>query len=156
MNLLELFALKHVQVTVIHAELTHSGTAGEHSHGEAKIEFNMKPKIFKAEKEAPLPCYQVSTRLKVESGDHENPAPVFNARIAIEAVYQQSTGTPVDLVKFTANTATLARQLYPLMQLELREMLSRLGITGIRLPLDLAPGMEKKESAPEGVPASLH
>jgi hypothetical protein len=156
MNLLDLFALKHAQVTLLHAEMTRTGTAGEHGHGEAKIEFNMKPQILKAEDEATLPSYQVSSRLKVKSGDHEKPAPEFNARIAIEAVYQQATGEPMDLATFRNHTATLARQLYPLLHLELRGLLARLGISGVRLPLDLSPGMEQTESKKDSPPTSVH
>jgi hypothetical protein len=156
MNLLDLFVLQHAQVSLLHAELLRPSASGEHGQNDAKVEFNMKPRIFQAEKEAPLPSYQVSARLKVESGKPEDSGPAFNARIAIEAVYHQINGEPVDLAKFTASTASLARQLYPLLQLELRSELTRLGISGTHMPYDLNPRVENAETTVVRKPESLH
>ena len=43
----------------------------------------------------------------------------------------------MDVSEFTANHASLTRQLYPLLQQEMRTLLGRLGFEQLQLPFDL-------------------
>jgi len=143
MNLLDQFVLQHVQVSELHAELSKitksSGTQ------EAKVELNLAPRLMQADAGASLPAYQVSARLSCKGGTDDQSGPLFKARVAFEAIYQQVSGEAVDIAQFTSNHASLTRQLYPLLQNELRGLLNRLGLEQIHLPFDL-PARTKEGS----------
>jgi len=135
MNLLDHFVLQHVQVSLLKAELVHvSKDAG---HQEAKVELNLTPRLMKADSGDKLPAYQVSARLSCKAGSEDDPGPMFAAKVGFEVIYQQVTGDPVDVSQFSSNHASLTRQLYPLLQQELRSLLVRLGLEQIHLPFDL-------------------
>ncbi len=135
MNLLDHFVLQHVQVSLLKAELVHvSKDAG---HQEAKVELNLTPRLMKADSGDKLPAYQVSARLSCKAGSENAPGPMFAAKVGFEVIYQQVTGDPVDVSEFSSNHASLTRQLYPLLQQELRSLLVRLGLEQIHLPFDL-------------------
>ena len=76
--------------------------------------------------------------------------------VGFEAVYQQVSGDPVDIAEFTANHASLTRQLYPLLQQELRTLMSRVGLEDIRLPYDLAAQVGAQQSDTVQVSGSVH
>lgn len=135
MNLLDQFVLQHVQISELHAELVKvSKPAGAQ---EAKVELNLTPRLMQTDAGNDLPAYQVSARLSCKGGTEKQAGPVFKARVAFEAIYQQINGEAVDISQFTANHASLTRQLYPLLQNELRGLLNRLGLEQIHLPFDL-------------------
>ena len=81
---------------------------------------------------------------------------MFNAKVGFEAIYQQLEGDPVDLAEFTRNHASLTRQLYPLLQQELRTLLVRLGLEQIHLPFDLAARIDKAQNQTVQVSGSVH
>jgi len=135
MNLLEQFVLQHVQVSELSAELVK--VSKESGTQEAKVELNLTPRPMQADAGKDLPAYQVSARLSCRGGAEDKPGPAFRARVGFEAIYQQTSGEPVDIAQFTANHASLTRQLYPLLQQELRGLLNRLGLEQIHLPYDL-------------------
>jgi hypothetical protein len=81
---------------------------------------------------------------------------VFKALVGIEAVYQQTVGEPVDIAEFTANHATLTRQLYPLLQQELRVLMNRVGLEQIRLPFDLAAQVGSGKDTTVQVSGAVH
>ena len=144
MNLLDLFVLQHVQVSLLKAELVHvSKDAGTQ---EAKVELNLTPGLMKAESGDSLPSYQVSARLTCNGGSKEGSRPMFNAKVGFEAIYQQVEGNPVDVSEFTSNHASLTRQLYPLLQQELRTLLARLGLEQIHLPFDLTARIDQPQN----------
>jgi hypothetical protein len=62
----------------------------------------------------------------------------------------------VDIAEFTANHASLTRQLYPLLQQELRVLMNRVGLEQIRLPFDLAAQVGSPENATVQVSGAVH
>ena len=58
--------------------------------------------------------------------------------------------------EFTANHASLTRQLYPLLQQELRMLLVRFGLEQVHLPFDLAAKVDSPESGTVQVSGALH
>jgi hypothetical protein len=154
MNLLDLFILKHIQVSRLNAELTR--VSKEPGNQEAKVELNLTPRPVKTDSGDDLPSYQVSARLSCRGGGKDQPGPTFSARVGIEAVYQQINGDPMDLSEFTNHHASLTRQLYPLLQQELRQLLIRLGLEQIHLPFDLAARVSEPDGESIYVSGSLH
>lgn len=140
MNLLEHFMLQHVQLTTLHAELLQS--PAEPASQEARVELSLAPRLVKADSGTELPSYRVTGRLSCESSAGKGHAS-FRASVGVEAVYQQTSGDAVDLAEFMRSNASLTRQLYPLLQAELRQLLLRLGLQHIQLPYDLPPHSQK-------------
>jgi hypothetical protein len=140
MNLLDHFMLQLVQLTALQAELLQS--PAEAGSQEAKVELNLAPRLVKADSGTELPSYRVSARLSCESNASTAKAR-FRAMVSVEAVYQQSSGEAIDLAEFMRNNASLTRQLYPLLQAEMRQLLLRLGLQQIQLPYDLPPHTQK-------------
>jgi len=155
-NLLENFVLKHVQIVRLNAELVKLKKGSSSGSSEAKVELNLTPRLMQADAGAELPSYQVAARLRCQGGGEDQDGPSFTATVGYEAVYQQITGEPVDVAVFTANHASLTRQLYPLLQTELRGLLSRLGLEQINLPFDLAAKVENESEKTVQVSGSLH
>jgi hypothetical protein len=153
-NLLENFVLKHVQIARLNAELVQVGPRS--GTQEAKVELNLTPRLMQADSGSELPSYQVSARLGCQGGGENQNGPSFNASVAFEAVYQQVQGDPIDVAEFTASHASLTRQLYPLLQNELRGLLLRLGLEQIHLPFDLSAKLEGGDQHTVQVSSSLH
>ncbi len=139
MNLLEFFMLQQVQLTTLHAELLQS--PAEPGTQEARVELNLAPRLVKADSGAELPAYRVTARLSCESSAGKGAN--FRANVSVEAFYQQTSGDAIDLAEFMRNNASLTRQLYPLLQAEMRQLLLRLGLQHIQLPFDLPPHTQK-------------
>jgi hypothetical protein len=154
MNLLDSFVLQHLQPTVLKVEVLNmvkdTGTQ------EAKVELSLAPRMVKTDSGDELPAYQVTARLSCRSGAAGKDQPVFKAQVGFEAVYQQVSGEPVDIAEFTANHASLTRQLYPLLQQELRALMNRVGLEQIRLPFDLAAQLHSTGSATVQVSGAVH
>ena len=153
-NLLDKFVLKHLQVARLDAELT-KVAQGSGAH-EAKVELNLTPRLMKADSGEALPAYQVTALLRCTGGGEDQKGPAFKASVGFEAIYQQIDGEPMDLSEFTANHASLTRQLYPLLQSELRNLLSRLGINQMQLPFDLAARVEESKEKKVEVSEVIH
>jgi hypothetical protein len=154
MNLLDQFILQHMQLSVLRTELVR--VSREPGMQEAKVELNLTPRVMETEQDSPLPSYQVSARLNCDSASEEESGPAFKAVVGIEAVYQQISGDPMDVNEFTNHHAVLARQLYPLLQQEMRGLLARMGLSQIQLPFDLAPRIQNVEGSSIEVSGSLH
>ncbi len=123
---------------------------------EAKVELNLTPRVMEAEQDSLLPSYQVSAKLNCESASEDESGPAFKAVVGIDAVYQQISGDPMDITEFTNQHAVLARQLYPLLQQEMRVLLARMGLSQIQLPFDLAPRVQNVDGPSIEVSGSLH
>jgi hypothetical protein len=154
MNLLDYFILQHMQLTQLQAKLLK--VSGEAGSQEAKVELNLTPRPLKTDSGDGLPAYQVGAQLMCQSGEHNPSGPRFSARVGIVTIYQQVRGEPVDLAQFTANHASLTRQLYPLLQHELRGLLIRLGLEQIHLPYDLAVRVQSLEGGSIQVSGAVH
>lgn len=154
-NLLDHFVLQHVQVSEIRAKLNQVSKGSGTGTSEAKVELNLTPRMLKTEEDR-LPAYQVSARLTCRGGAKDGPGPAFMARVGFEAVYQQTSGDPIDVSEFTSNHASLTRQLYPLLQQELRTLLVRLGLEQVHLPFDIAAKVKSPESQSIQLSGALH
>ena len=154
MNLLERFVLQHVQFTLLRAEVLKMEK--QEGQQEAKVELGLSPRLLQTDSGDQLPAYQVSARLTCRAAGEDKEQPAFKAQVALQAVYQQVSGEPVDIAEFTANHASLARQLYPLLQQELRVLMSRVGLEQIRLPFDLAAQVNSPENATVQVSGAVH
>ena len=154
MNLLERFVLQQLQLTRLNMEVL--SPVKDEGRQEAKIELNLTPRLLKVDGGSQLPAYQVSARLSCRSGPLGQDEPHFRARVGCEVIYQQVSGDPVDIAEFTANHPSLSRQLYPLLQQELRVLLNRAGMDHIRLPFDLAAQMEAGDHEKVEVSPSVH
>lgn len=154
MNLLERFVLQHLQLTRLRAEVYTA--VKDPGTQEAKVELNLSPRMVQADSGDKLPAYQVSARLSCRSGGEESKKPDFTALVGFEAVYQQISGEPVDIAEFTANHASLTRQLFPLLQQELRSLMVRVGLEQIRLPFDLAAQTQSAGSGTVQVSGAVH
>jgi hypothetical protein len=154
MNLLDHFVLQHVQVSELHAELLNvSKPSGKQ---EAKVELNLTPRLMQTDAGNDLPAYQVSARLSCQGGAEGLAAPVFKARVGFAAVYQQISGEALDIAQFTSNHASLTRQLYPLLQHELRLLLGRLGLEQIHLPFDLPARLREGSMQTVQISGAVH
>jgi hypothetical protein len=155
MNLLDQFVLQHVQVSLLQARLVK--VSKEPGAQEARVELNLTPRMMKTDSGDELPAYQVSAKLRcVGGGEGMESGPSFRAQVGIEAVYQQTGGDPVDVSEFTANHASLTRQIYPLLQQELRTLLGRLGLERINLPFDLAAQVQQSGQDTVQLSGALH
>lgn len=154
MNLLDKFILQHVQVSLLKAELIH--VSKESGHQEAKVELNLTPRLMEADSGDKLPAYQISARLSCKAGSEDDPGPMFAAKVGFEVIYQQVNGEPVDVSEFTSNHASLTRQLYPLLQQELRTLLARLGLEQIHLPFDLTARITDRDQETVRVSGAVH
>lgn len=154
MNLLDQFVLQHIQISLLKANLVRmSKDSGDQK---AKVEMNLTPRMLEASSGDQLPSYQVSARLACKGGAEGENGPEFVAQVGYEVIYQQVDGDPVDITVFTANHASLTRQLYPLLQQELRLLLARLGLEQIQLPFDLAAKVELPDGGKVQISGSLH
>lgn len=137
MNLLDYFALHHIQVARINLELLKVHQPDEAYN--AKVELNLTPRDMKQLTDNGQVMYQVTGRLNCQGTTlgGEKDEPLFSAEIGLEAVYRQARGSLVPFEQFVKHHTSLARQLYPLIYQQLLPMLQSLGLTHVRLPLDL-------------------
>jgi hypothetical protein len=154
MNLLDKFVLQHVQVSLLKARLIH--VSKDPGAQKAKVELNLTPRMIETDSSGKLPSYQVSARLTCKGGAENDSGPKFMAQVGFEVIYQQIDGEPVDITAFTANHSSLTRQLYPLLQQELRMLLVRLGLEQIHLPFDLAAKVNLPDTEVVQVSGLLH
>jgi hypothetical protein len=156
MNLLEFFILQHVQVSLLKAELEQLSRDTPAGRQEAKVELNLTPRVLNNDEAGALPAYQVSARLNCRGGSKDVPGPRFNAAVGFEVIYQQIEGEAIDLSAFSSHHASLTRQLYPILQQEMRLLLTRLGLEQVQLPFDLAPKAYEPENESVRVSGSVH
>ena len=154
MNLLDKFVLQHVQVSNLKASLTTQAKA--EGNKEAKVELNLTPRLLRADGGEQPPSYQVSAVLSCKGGGPGDPGPQFSVRAGIEAIYRQVDGEPVDMAEFSANHASLTRQLYPLLQQELRMLMMRMGLEQVHLPFDIAPRVGEPDTPSVQVSGAVH
>lgn len=154
MNLLDHFILQHCQISLLHGELLRVSREG--AMQDAKVEMNLTPRLVEMNSGDKLPSYQVTARLICIGGASKESGPAFSAKVGLETVYQQISGTPIDLSQFTNHHASLARQIYPLLAQELRGLLTRMGLTNIQLPFDLNPSSKKITVSPDGLTQRVH
>ena len=154
MHVFDQFMLQHVQLTELKAEL-HKAVAGDGTH-EARVELNLTPRPVQTDGDDALPVYQLTARLVCNGAAEGSGEPVFSASVGLEALYQQTGGTPVDLAEFSQQHTQLARQVYPLLQQHLRDLLMRIGLTRFSLPYDLSSEAGKDHGIGVHLPDNVH
>lgn len=154
MNLLEHFVLQHCQVSQLQARLINVAQDG--AIHDAKVEMNLAPRLLESDSGDRLPSYQVSASLQCEGQTDKGAGPAFKAKVALETVYQQMSGEPVDIAEFTRHHASLSRQIYPLLAQELRNLLIRMGLSNIQLPFDLNPRSRNVSVSKSPAPEVMH
>lgn len=154
MNLLDFFVLQTFQITLLKGEVLRVAKDG--AVQDAKMEMNLTPRLMESSSGDKLPSYQVSARLACVGGVDKNAKPAFKAKVGIETVYQQTSGDPIDISEFSSNHASLSRQIYPLLALEMRGFLNRMGLTDVQLPFDLNPSSQKVNVVQEKLPERVH
>jgi hypothetical protein len=154
MNLLERFVMQRLDFTLLRAEVIKAAKAP--GKQQAKVELNLSPRLIKADSGDQPPAYQVRANLTCRSGGEGKKEPAFRAEVGLVAVYRQIAGQPVDIAEFTANHGSLTRQLYPLLQQELRVLMARLGLEDIHLPFDLAAQVQEQSEESVEVSHAVH
>ena len=154
MNLLDTFVLQTFQITLLQGEVLRVAKDG--AVQEAKMEMNLTPRLMESSSGGQLPSYQVSAKLVCVGGVDKESNPSFKAKVGIETVYKQMSGDPIDISEFSSNHASLSRQIYPLLALELRGLLNRMGLTDVQLPFDLNPSSQKVNVTQEKLPERVH
>ncbi len=139
MDLLKLFVLQQTQYSALHAELNR--VPAEKGEREAKVEFQLVPRRLKNPPASPLPAYQVTATLNCRGMDGQGEDPAFTVRIVLEAVYFQVSGEAMPFKEFSSRHAEVTRQLYPLVQQQLRQLLSQMGLEQLKLPADMATNL---------------
>jgi len=156
MNLLDHFVLQHVQVSNLKAEFGSLERKAVPGQQEARVELNLTPRLLNTDSGDALPAYRVSALLSCRGGPENDAAAGFVVQVGYEAVYRQISGDPLDLAEFSANHASLTRQLYPLMQQDLRVLLLRLGLEHVHLPFDLAAKVGEAEHKAVRLSGAVH
>lgn len=154
MNLLDRFILQHVQLTLLKAEVLQ--LVKDQGQREAKVELQLTPRLLQADSGEELPAYQVSARLSCCSGSRGKEEPLFTAEVRLEAVYRQVSGEALDIAEFTAHHGSLTRQIYPLLQQELRALMNRMGLEQVRLPFDVAAQPDSPDAETVKVSGAVH
>jgi hypothetical protein len=154
MNLLERFVMQRLDITLLRAEVVKA--AKSPGKQQAKVELNLSPRLIRADSGDQPPAYQVRAHLTCRSGGEGKKRAAFLAEVGVVAVYQQIAGEPLDIAEFTANHGSLTRQLYPLLQQELRLLMARMGLADIHLPFDLAAQLQEQADQSVEVSHAVH
>ena len=146
--------MQRLDITLLRAEVIKA--AKVRGKQQAKVELNLSPRLIRADSGDQLPAYQVRANLTCRSGGEGKKEPSFRAEVGVAAVYQQVAGEPLDIAEFTANHGSLTRQLYPILQQELRVLMARLGLENIHLPFDLAAQVQEQADDSVEVSHAVH
>jgi hypothetical protein len=154
MNLLDHFVLQHCQVSLLNAKLMN--VTQDTVIQDAKVEMNLTPRLLEPDSGEQLPSYQVSASLHCTGHTDAGAGPAFKAKVGLETVYRQTAGQPVDIAEFTSHHAGLSRQIYPMLAQELRNLLTRMGLSNIQLPFDLDPRAQNVSVSRSQAPDQIH
>lgn len=141
-SLLDAYTLFNIEMLKLSAELHRSMPASEHC--QARIELKLSPQAPVAD--SVLQVGQImNVRLSVlglpPNGREEDK--LFTLEVAMNAIYRpllDQFGQPIGDVSFEAfnrGHTSLTRQLFPILERRAHQLLLELGISHIRLPMDL-------------------
>lgn len=127
-------SLESLSYTAVQAQLP-AGSDARTTECNAHVEFQLTPSGV--EGSAP-PQYALQIRFSCTGTPLRGPARtrLFEIELKALAIYRQ-TGAGVTLADFSGNHTVLARQLFPALAGRAQDLLERLGLHTIRLPLDL-------------------
>lgn len=143
-QLLQHFLLSGTQLVKLHADMHKTVPPG--SQCQARVEVKLSP--LKPEDSDQPKHYLISVRLYCQGmppGGQEDER-LFTIELVINLAYMQYAGEPISFEYFAAHHASLARQVYPLVQQQATSVLNQLGLSMVRLPHDLG----QKESEQSG------
>jgi hypothetical protein len=135
-NLLQYFMLSAAQTVKMHAEILKP--MPQNAPCQARVEVKLMPARNDAEPGSAA-SYVLGIRLGCDgfppgSQDQER---LFSLELVVNLIYTQASGEPISFDYFVAHHGSLARQVYPLLQVQANSMLQQLGLGMVRLPLDI-------------------
>lgn len=141
-SLLDAYTLFNIEMLKLSAELHRSMPASEHC--QARIELKLSPQAPVADSVSQVGQI-MNVRLSVlglpPNGREEDK--LFTLEVAMNAIYRpllDQFGQPIGDVSFEAfnrGHTSLTRQLFPILERRAHQLLLELGISHIRLPMDL-------------------
>lgn len=137
-QLLQHFLLSGSQVVKLNAEMHKTVPPG--GQCQARVEVKLSPS--KPEDDGQPKHYLVGVRLHCQGWPPpgEEQEQLFTIELVINLAYAQFAGDPISFEDFAAHHGSLARQIYPLIQSHASTVLHQLGLSMVRLPLDLTDG----------------
>jgi hypothetical protein len=144
MSIMDQFALRHTQLSAVHADL-HKQASAEQAIT-AKVELNMTPREMLRQQES-LPAYQITATISCSGEAETGGDPLFSLQLVMHAAYQQISGVAMDFEHFKRAHAPFTRQLYPLLHQHLRHLMLQLGLDNVKLPYDLAEGKPSSQQS---------
>jgi len=143
MNLLELFAMRHTQVS--HLEVALQEVIPPDQRVQAKVELNLTPRELKTNPNDGGTAFQVTARMQCQgfaenqdaAAAAEKAEPIFKVLLVMHVAYRQYQGEAMSFQQFSQNHTSLARQIYPLVHQQIKPILQQLGLHTINLPYDL-------------------
>jgi hypothetical protein len=134
MNLMDHLVLSGTQLLLLRAELLHAPLPDQSV--QAKVELKLRPEPKGARQRGQFSIY-VQASVNGKMGDPGQSLEVFRLEVHLAAAYQQEMGEAIGDEAFAQYHASLARQLYPLLQAKLTDLLAQLGLGSVHLPPDL-------------------
>jgi hypothetical protein len=87
--------------------------------------------------------YQFALKIKLSCtgtpAKIQSNARVFDLELRALALYRQASMAPVSVEQFSADHTVFARQLFPALAMRAQALLDSLGMSNIRIPVDLPP-----------------
>jgi len=143
-ELFRLLTLESLSITSLQAQLL-QGQEMRNVECNAHVELQLTPSAVEGSSppqfalQIRLTCVGTPTR-----GVQRNR--LFDLEIRALAIYRQISGEAVNAATFAVNHAVCARQLFPALAARAQGLLSDLGLTSIRLPLDLPQQIAPSEN----------
>ncbi len=135
-QLLQHFLLSGSQVVKINAEMHKTVPPG--GQCQARVEVKLSPS--KPEDDGQPKHFLVGVRLYCQgfppAGQEQER--LFTIELVVNLAYSQFAGEPISFENFAQHHGSLARQIYPLIQGQASTILHQLGLSMVRLPLDLS------------------
>ena len=107
---------------------------------QANVELKLSPTERSAEPDGSPFCILADVVLggHTQAKGESSPSAVFTLELKVMARYRQFQGEPLSFEQFCEHHASLARQLYPVLQTQLMGQLRAAGFGHVHLPMDLA------------------
>ncbi|MCB1608860.1 MAG: hypothetical protein KDI71_17990 [Xanthomonadales bacterium] len=135
-QLLRYFMLSGSQLVKLHADMHKTVPPG--SQCQARVEVKLTP--LKPEESDQPKHFLVSVRFYCQgtppAGQEQER--LFTIELVINLAYVQFSGDPISFEYFAQHHASLSRQIYPLIQSQASTVLHQLGLSMVRLPMDLS------------------
>lgn len=140
-------SLESLSVSALNAQLR--SAVGHQPECNAHVEFQLTPTAVEGAIPAQfalqirLSCHGTPLRMDFNNrGDR-----LFELELRATAIYRQLGPESVSMADFTSWHTCFARQLFPALIFRAQELLERLGLPGIRLPLDLPQEMSQPQTS---------